>query len=114
MSGSENVVAEYQPTEEEVLAAVARLKAQREKRSDYQKKRNEILKTDPEAAAKAADARKAYNQSEKAKDRRKAYYEKNKDKIYASHKRYHAKQRALLAKAKEMGLLDEKKEEAAA
>jgi hypothetical protein len=109
MSVSESELKQYEPTEEEVLAAVARLKAQREKRNAYQQKRNEVLKSDPEAAKKAADQRREYNQSEKSKERRKNYYEKNKDKIYAAHKKYQDKNRALLKKAREMGLLDDKK-----
>ena len=57
---------------------------------------------------KVRAARKTYNQSEAAKDRRKKYYAANKEKIYASHKKYHERQKALLAKAKEMGLIPEK------
>ena len=96
---------QYEPTEAEVLAAVERLKKQKEKRGAYQQKRNELMKSDPEAAAKMIDARKRYNQGEKAQARRKEYYAKNKEKIFEHHKKYHAKQRAILAKAKEMGLI---------
>lgn len=96
---------QYEPTEAEVLAAVERLKKQKVNRQEYQKRRNELLASDPEAAAKMAAARKEYNKSEKAMERRKAYYEANKDKIKESHKAYHAKQKAILAKAKEMGLV---------
>lgn len=95
----------YEPTEEEVRLAVDRLKKQKEKRTEYQKRRNDLMKTDPEAAAKMVETRKAYNQSEKAKERRKNYYAANKDKIYEMHKKYHAKQKAILAKAKELGLV---------
>jgi FtsZ-binding cell division protein ZapB len=95
----------YEPTEAEVLAAVERLKLQREKRNEYQRKRNELIKQDPSLADKVREARRAYNKSEAALARRKKYYETNKEKIREMHKRYHEKQRALLAKAKEMGLI---------
>jgi hypothetical protein len=101
-----DAVETYEPTEEEVRAALERLKVQQAKRTEYQKKRNELIKSDPEAAAKMIESRKLYNKGEKAQARRKAYYEKNKEKIYASHKKYHAKQKAILAKARELGLLD--------
>ena len=95
----------YEPTEAEVLAAVERLKMQKEKRASYQKKRNELMQDDPALAEKVREARKAYNKGEKALARRKAYYDSNKEKIKELHKRYHEKQRALLKKAKEMGLV---------
>lgn len=98
----------YEPTDEEVKQAVARLLEQKGKRVAYAKKRNELVANDPVMAEKIKNARKTYNQSERAKERRKAYYKANKEKIYASHKAYHAKQKALLARAKEMGLIPEK------
>jgi hypothetical protein len=63
------------------------------------------MKADPAMAEKMKTSRQKYNQGETAKARRKAYYEANKAKIYESHKKYHAKNKALLAKAKELGLL---------
>jgi chromosome segregation ATPase len=96
---------QYEPTEAEVLQAVERLKKQREKRGDYQKKRNDLMKTDPETAAKMVEARSKYNKGEKAIARRKEYYSQHKDKIKESHQKYHEKQKALLAKAKKMGLV---------
>lgn len=95
----------YEPTQAEVMAAVERLKLQKEKRLEYQKKRNELVKGDPTLADKVKEARKSYNKGEKALARRKKYYEENKEKIKEMHKRYHDKQKVLVAKAKELGLL---------
>lgn len=99
---------QYEPTEQEVRDAVAKLLEQKGKRVEYQKKRNELLANDPEAMKKVREARKTYNQSEKSKERRKKYYDMNKDKIYAAHKKYQEKRKILLAKAKEMGLIPTK------
>lgn len=48
--------------------------------------------------------RKALYQSEEFKAKRKAYFEENKDKLLAYRKRYQAKQKAILAKAKALGI----------
>lgn len=85
-------------------AAVAKLHAAASKRKEYTNKRNEEAKHDPTKKEKMIQQRAAYNQSDRAKERRKAYFQANKDKIYASHKAYHAKQKELLAEAKRRGL----------
>lgn len=99
----------YEPTDEEVLQAIERLKKQRESQKAYQAKRAEQLKDDPEALRKLQEARKAYNTSEKAVERRKNYYQKNKDKMKEYHKKYNEKRAILLKRAKELGLLDDAK-----
>lgn len=99
----------YEPTDDEVLQALERLKKHRERQKDYQIKRTEQLKNDPEALSKLQEARKAYNQGEKAVERRKTYYAKNKEKMKEYHKKYNVKKAALLRRAKELGLLDDVK-----
>src|SRR5262245_65904225 len=95
-------------TDEELRKAIDRLKKNREKHVEYQKKRQELVKNDPAAAAKMIEQRKAYNKSEKAVERRKTYYAANKDKIKAHHQAYLSKQKALIEQARAKGLLPPK------
>jgi len=84
--------------------AVQKLMAASVKRNEYTKKRNEEAKTDPAKREKMIQLRQKYNQSDAAKERRKAYFQANKEKIYASHKAYHQRQKALIEEAKRRGL----------
>jgi hypothetical protein len=95
-------------SDEELRKAIDRLNKNKMKHAEYQKKRGELMKTDPEAAQKIIEQRKVYNKSEKAVERRKAYYAANKDKIKNHHKTYLDKQRALIEQAREKGLLPPK------
>jgi hypothetical protein len=64
----------------------------------------EELKRQIAADAKRKARQQEYNKSPEAQERRKAYYEKTKEQRAAYRKRYNAKKKLMLQRAKELGI----------